>query len=325
MHFTTTNMRALVIGGDSFVGRHLLKEFISSGDEVYASTINTNSSAMELPKDHVYVLDLGSPTQIQGVLKSCQPECIVNLAGQSSVALSWRDPAKTIELNVIGSINLLESMRILGLEAKILLIGSSEEYGPVQPPEVPIAETHQLKPVNPYAISKAVQEEFARLYFQVHGLKVLMARSFNHIGAGQNLGFVIPDFCRQIVRIEREGSETAIRVGNIDAMRDFTDVRDVVRAYGMILRLGQTGLAYNVGSGKATRIGNLLEMLISYSTKKIDVKIDNEKYRPIDVPIISANIDRIQKDTGWSPTIPLEQSLKDTLQYWRNVETGRKT
>jgi GDP-4-dehydro-6-deoxy-D-mannose reductase len=311
-------MRALVIGGDGFVGRHLLRELVSSGFEVYASTIDTNSSVLELPTDHVYLLDLGSPSQIQQVLKSCQPEWIVNLAGQSSVGLSWKDPANTVELNVVGSVNLLEAMRILGLDAKILLIGSSEEYGPVLPREVPISESHQLKPANPYAISKAVQEEFARLYFQVHGLKVFMARSFNHIGAGQNLGFVVPDFCNQIVRIEREDSETALHVGNIDAMRDFTDVRDVVRAYVTILRLGQTGLAYNVGSGKAVRIGNLLEMLISYSTKKIEVKVDNEKYRPLDVPIISANIDRIRSDTGWSPTIPLEQSLKDTLQYWRN-------
>lgn len=307
-----------MIGGDGFVGRHLIQELVSTGCDVYATTIGVERLGIELLIDHVFVLHLEDIDQIQGALRSCEPEWIVNLAGQSSVALSWKDPAKTIELNVIGSINLLESIRIVGLDAKILLIGSSEEYGPVLPHEVPIAESHQLRPANPYAISKAAQEDFARLYFHVHGLKVLMARSFNHIGAGQNLGFVIPDFCRQIVRIENEDRETFIHVGNLDVMRDFTDVRDVVRAYVMILRFGQTGQVYNVGSGKATRIGSLLEMLISYSTKKIDVKVDNEKYRPLDVPIISANINRIQSDTGWSPMITLEQSLKDTLQYWRS-------
>ncbi|MGA2612713.1 MAG: GDP-mannose 4,6-dehydratase [Spirochaetia bacterium] len=311
-------MRALVIGGDGFVGRHLIGELASTGCDVYATSIEIDAFGIELPRDHVFLLHLENVGQIRSVFKNCEPQWIINLAGQSSVGLSWSDPAKTVELNVIGSINLIESMRTLGLDARMLLIGSSEEYGAVLPSEVPIAESHPLKPANPYAISKVIQEEFGRLYFQAYRLKILMARSFNHIGAGQNLGFVVPDFCKQIVRIERESSETAIRVGNIDAMRDFTDVRDVVRAYEMILRLGQTGHVYNVGSGKATRVGSLLEALISFSSKKIEIRIDEEKYRPLDVPIISANIERIRSDTGWSPMIPLEQSLKDALQYWRN-------
>ena len=222
-----------------------------------------------------------------------------------------------MDVNIKGTLNVLDCIRKLDFKPAILLIGSGEEYGHVKKEEIPIDEDNTLRPGNIYAVTKACQNMIGSIYAKAYGMNVMMVRAFNHIGPNQTPVFVVPDFCKQIVEIEKGFREPILRVGNLDAKRDFTDVRDVVRAYVLLIEKGTPGEIYNVGAGRSVSINEILTKILSLSITSVSVEVDPHKLRPIDVPIIEADITKLEECTGWSPNISLDTTLKETLEYWR--------
>jgi GDP-4-dehydro-6-deoxy-D-mannose reductase len=303
-------MKILIVGAAGFVGSHLIEHFLLKGWEIETTCLEGEKVSHGVP---AHILDIRNQGDIEKVLEKSRPEAIVHLAAQSSVGLSWKKPALTAEINVLGSINLLEAIRVQAKDTRVLLVGSSEEYGAVSEESNPISETQDLNPSNIYAMTKVAQDITGRLYAQAYDIDIMCTRSFNHIGPGQAPGFVVSDFCSQIAKIKIGEQEPIIKVGNLSARRDFTDVRDVVRAYAFLLEKGQGGEIYNVGSGHAVAVQDILDKLISLSGIDIEVQIDSSRFRPIDVPVIEADISKLQEATGWKPEIPIETTLKDVL------------
>lgn len=262
--------------------------------------------------------DLKDPVAVRHCLSEVRPDYIFHLAAQSFVPTSWKAPVETICTNMVGEINLFEAMRELGLmDTRIQLAGSSEEYGLVHEDEVPIKETNPLRPLSPYGVSKVGQDLLGYQYFQSYGLQAVRTRAFNHTGPRRGDVFVSSNFSRQIASIEKGKVEPVIRVGNLDARRDFTDVRDMVKAYWLSLEKGEAGEVYNLGSGKDVTIKQMLDMLLSFSDIEIEVRPDPDRMRPSDVEILLADTTKFRELTGWEPEIPLEKTLRDLLDYWR--------
>ncbi|MCL2661780.1 MAG: GDP-mannose 4,6-dehydratase [Oscillospiraceae bacterium] len=307
-------MKALIIGVAGFVGRHLVNELIDSGWEVQGTRLPTEAANLDIP---VYGLDVLDAAAIKGILKKTNPDCIFHLAAQSSVAVSWKQPSLTVDINVKGAVNLLEAVREMEKPSRVVLIGSGDEYGYVLPEELPINEETPLRPGNVYAVTKISQGKLGQVYARAYGLEIVIVRAFNHIGTGQTDTFVVPGFCKQIAEIEAKGNEGVIRVGNLEARRDFTDVRDVVRAYRLLADMGISGEVYNVGSGNAVSIGEILERLIGLSKAKIAVEQDSARMRPSDTPEIRADVTKLARCTGWKPEIVLKETLGDVLDEWR--------
>jgi GDP-4-dehydro-6-deoxy-D-mannose reductase len=251
------------------------------------------------------------------VVKRVNPDQIYHLAALSSVGESFSRPLETIGNNMGGTLNILEVIRKLKKQAKILVVGSSDVYGKVSPREIPITEDAPLLPISPYGMSKTACDLLAYQYFKSYGIHVIRARAFNHAGPRQRTGFVIPDFASQIAKIEAGLSRPIIKVGNLSSQRDISDVRDVVRAYISLMGKGKAGEAYNICSQQAYSIRNVLKMLLSLSKKKIKVKIDEKKNRPAEIPILVGDNSKTRKTTGWKLRIPLKKTLKDTLDFWR--------
>jgi GDP-4-dehydro-6-deoxy-D-mannose reductase len=266
----------------------------------------------------VYDLDILDAQMLLERLNRIRPDYIFHLAAQSSVAFSWKNPDLTVDVNIKGTLHVLEAIRRLDWRPRLLLIGSGEEYGTIQEEDIPIREEVDLKPGNLYAVTKVCQNMIGKIYSDAYQLDVLSVRSFNHIGPNQEPLFVVADFCKQVVEIERGAHKSAICVGNLSARRDFTDVRDIVRAYMLLMEHGQGGETYNVGSGRAISIGEILQEILKLSPEKIGVEIDPKRFRPVDIPIIEANIEKLQSCTGWMPEIKLEDTLRETLEFWRN-------
>lgn len=310
-------MRAFIIGAAGFVGGHLMDEMLRLGYVVGASKMPQEK--IDKPGVEVYDLDILNPEQLSDVLGAFAPDYIVHLAAQSSVALSWKNPALTIDVNVKGAANVLEAIRALPKKPRVLLIGSGEQYGHVREGECPIGEENALRPGNIYAATKVCQDMLGKIYAEAYGLDVMMVRAFNHVGPGQHPMFVVASFCKQVAEIEAGLCDPSLKVGNLSAKRDFTDVRDVVRAYALLLQKGRGGQIYNVGSGKALTICELLEKIVSLSPAKISVEVDASRLRPVDIPVIEADISKLHQDTGWRPEIPLTKTLADTLAYWREA------
>lgn len=307
--------KGLVIGAAGFVGKYLVDEMCANGMEAYATKLPHEQ--FEYPNAQVYDLDIMDKEAIVALLFEIRPDYIFHLAAQSSVGLAWKNPGLTIDVNIKGSINVMDALRELFYKPRILLIGSGEEYGHIQPTETPIKESNLLRPGNIYAATKACQNMIGNIYSKAYDLELMMVRAFNHIGPGQAPMFVVSDFCKQVAEIEKGLKEPVMKVGNLAAKRDFTDVRDVVKAYVKLIQSGLAGETYNVGSGSAKEIREILNLIVSMSTVKIDVEIDPNKIRPVDVPIIEADISKINELTGWKPQIPLEQTINETLEYWR--------
>lgn len=308
--------RALIIGAAGFVGSYLAKELlVNHGMEVYATKLPQEQ--LELSDVRVYDLNILDKEEIVSLLYEIRPQYIFHLAAQSSVSVAWRNPGLTIDINVKGCVNLLDAVRELYYKPTVLLIGSGEEYGHIREAEVPINEENHLRPGNIYAATKVCQNMIASIYAQAYDMNLIMVRAFNHIGPGQSPIFVVSDFCKQVVEIEKGIKEPIIYVGNLAARRDFTDVRDVVRAYALLIQKGKAGETYNVGSGHAYAISDILELIVSLSDVAIKIETDLNKIRPVDVPIIEADITKLNMIAGWSPTISLEQTIKETLDYWR--------
>ncbi len=310
-------MKSLIIGGAGFVGEYLAKHLAALGQEVFVTKIPAQQTAPA--GTAVYDLDILEQDRILEVLQEIQPDAVFHLAAQSSVAVSWSNPQMTADINIKGSINLLEVLRRYEKHPRVLLVGSGEEYGQIRLQETPVCEENPLRPGNLYAVTKACQNMVGRIYAQAYGMDLIMVRPFNHIGPNQSPVFVAADFCRQAAQIEMGKKEPVIRVGNLSARRDFTDVRDVVRAYALLAEKGLAGETYNIGSGHAVAIREILTMILEQSAAQIRVEVDEKKLRPVDVPVMEADISKLQEATGWEPQIRLEQTVGDMLEYWRGV------
>lgn len=308
-------MKSLIIGGAGFVGSYLIRYLQEQGQEVAVTKMPQETIAA--PGADQYDLNILEKDSITDLILKLQPDYVFHLAAQSSVGLSWKNPQMTIDVNIKGSVNVLEALRKAEKRPKTLLIGSGEEYGAIRPEELPVSETNALKPENIYAATKACQNMFGRIYAEAYGLSVTMVRAFNHIGPNQVPMFVVADFCRQTAEIEAGKREAVLKVGNLAAERDFTDVRDVVRAYALLVEKGTAGETYNVGSGHAVAIDTILKMILSMSDKEIRIEKDPSKFRPVDVPTIEADTKKLYEATGWTPQISLEQTIRETLDYWR--------
>lgn len=310
-------MKALIIGAAGFVGSYLIQHLKQDLHwEVLATKMPHETIAID--NISIYDLDILDQEQVSQLLSELRPDAILHLAAQSSVGLSWKNPDLTIDVNIKGSIHVLDSIRTLDYTPRILLIGSGEEYGHILPTESPICEDTVLRPGNIYAATKACQNMLGKIYADAYGMDIVSVRAFNHIGPNQTPIFVVADFCKQVAEIEAGLIPPVIHVGNLSAARDFSDVRDVVRAYGLLLQKGKSGETYNVGSGHAITIDEILRKILLQSKITIQVEVDQEKLRPVDVPIIEADITKLQACTGWEPEISLDQTIKDVLTYWRN-------
>lgn len=308
--------KALVIGVAGFVGHYLVKHLHDDmGMDVVATKLS-HESVVPMPA-RICDLNILDKESIIEILFEERPDEIYHLAAQSSVSVAWKNPQLTIDVNVKGAVNLLEALRELFYKPRVILVGSGEEYGHIKPGDTPVREDTILDPGNIYAATKACQNMLGRIYADAYDLDLVMVRAFNHIGPGQSPIFVVSDFCKQVVDIEFGKKEPVMYVGNLSAKRDFTDVRDVVRAYAALARYGRKGESYNVGSGHAVEIREILDLIISRSDADVRVETDPAKIRPVDVPIIEADIRKIREETGWEPKISLEQTIDEILADWR--------
>lgn len=312
-------MKALITGVSGFVGSHMAEYLLQKNVEV-TGTIRQRSRMDHIKhiKDiRLMECELRDPFSVETLIGEVKPDLIFHLAAQSFVPTSWNSPVDTIYNNTAGQVNIFEAVRRLQLECKIQIACSSEEYGQVEPDEVPIKETNPLRPLSPYAVSKMAQEYLGYQYFKSYGLHVIPTRTFNHTGPRRGENFVTSNFAKQIADIEKGKKTPVLFVGNLEAKRDFTDVRDVVRAYWLALEKGVPGETYNIASGKCITIEEMLNKLLSYSTVSIEVKQDPTRLRPSDVEILLGDYTKFHKTTGWKPEIPLEHTLQDLLNYWR--------
>lgn len=338
--------KVLITGITGFVGSHLVELLLKEGRfEIYGtSRWRSKSDNLELlsqknklnnlmenkadntkefqglvKKDAVNLVqcEIGDAVSVRRVIHLVRPELVFHLAAQSFVLSSWNDPAETMRINAIGEINLFEAVRAESLSCRIQIAGSSEEYGLVYPEEVPIKETNALRPLSPYAVSKVAQDMLAFQYHHSYGLRTIVTRAFNHTGPRRGEVFVTSSFCKQVAEIEAGKRKPEILVGNLEAKRDFTDVRDTVQAYLLIAEKGIPGEVYNIASGKAWRIGDLLDLILSLSRKKIKVKIDPNRMRPSDVPLLVGDAGKLKALTGWQPQIDFKQTVFDLLEFWR--------
>jgi GDP-4-dehydro-6-deoxy-D-mannose reductase len=310
-------VKALITGADGFVGGYLSEYLLNQNIDVYGTHLKENKSLNSKIK-HLK-MDVTKKEEVKQVLELVNPDYIYHLAAQSSAAISWQNPQLTMEININGTLNLLETIRELKINPRIILIGSSEEYGYVKPEDIPVNENQDLRPGNPYAISKIAQNMIGELYVKAYNMDIIMVRAFNHIGPKQSEVFVASDFAKRIAEIEKGVIEPVLFVGNLEAERDFTDVRDIVRAYYLLSQKGKKGEIYNVGSGKSYKIQYILDTLLSLSHCKIEIKSDPNRMRPSDVPIIQCDNTKLVELTSWSPKYQIEKTLEDILNYWRKV------
>lgn len=312
-------MRALITGINGFVGSHLAEYLLEHTDWQVAGTVYGPEENIAHLRDslELYPAELSELETVISILEQAKPDYVFHLAAQPLVSLSRRDPWGTLAVNIRLQLNILEAVVRLGSSAKILVVGSSEEYGLVRPDELPIKETNPLRPTSPYAVSKVAQDMLGLQYHLSHKLFTVRVRAFNHIGPRQRLGFVAPDFASQIVEAEAGLRGPVIQVGNLEPQRDFGDVRDVVRGYHLLITQGEAGEVYNLGSEQAHSVREMLETLVAMANVSITVEQDPERVRPTDVPLIFGDCTKIREQTGWRPRISFEQSLRDVLDYWR--------
>lgn len=294
----------LIFGGAGFVGRYLAEEFDSHGYRVYGTDLIEHSHKYF----HAYTcMDMMNFPDVLKLIDYTKPGYIINLAVVSSVADSWNVPQKAVTVNINGTLNILEAVRMLKLKTRILLIGSSEEYAVS---DKQISEDYQLNGNNPYGITKMAQEHFAQLYRSSYGMDIISTRTFNHTGIGQPDKFVLPAFVKQVASIHKTGKEGKMYVGNLSARRDFGDVRDMVSAYRMILESQTSRTIFNVGSGKCYCLEDLLMYIISLASAKIEVVVSSEKLRPVDNPIIWCDNSLLRRETGWTPRYTVYDAVR---------------
>ena len=303
--------RVLIFGAGGFVGSYLCKEFLNNGYKV-SGTDKGEGSALPSEVDF-YRIDLMQANEVEKLISQVKPDIIVNLAAISSVGASWNMPQTTMAINVIGALNIMEAARKSEQKPRILFVGSSEEY---VISENPLDENTQLNANNPYGISKVTQEQFAKLYREQYGLKIYCVRPFNHTGIGQRDSFVLPSFCKQVAEIDKSGKDGKIQVGNLKVKRDFSHVKDVVRAYRMIVESDNCNQIYNVGSGNAYSLEDMLTYIIGLSNQSIEIEVDQNRIRPTDQPVICCDRSLIGKELGWEPQYDVYDALKEMYEYY---------
>jgi GDP-4-dehydro-6-deoxy-D-mannose reductase len=315
-------MRVLITGITGFAGSHLADFLIAEHPEVEIFGTYRWRSRMENlrgieGKVQLHEADLRDFSSVHHCLEKIRPDAIFHLAAQSFVPSSWTSPNDTLMTNISGQTNIFEAVRLLDIDPVIQIACSSEEYGLVHPDETPITEQNPLRPLSPYAVSKVAQDMLGYQYFQSYGIKAIRTRGFNHTGPRRGDVFVTSNFAKQVASIELGLREPVIRVGNLEAVRDFTDVRDMVRAYWLAVNHARPGEVYNIATGEGITIQSLLDRLLELSSAEVRVEVDPERLRPSDVEILIGDSSKFRADTGWEPQVPFEQTLRDILDFWR--------
>lgn len=314
-------MRILITGISGFAGSHLAEYFLDEGKHEVYGTIKWRSDRQNIigiqDKIRLYECDIKDAFSVNTIIEQIKPDQIFHLAAQSYVLFSWRAPQETLTTNIIGEVNLFEAVRAAKLDPYIHIAGSSEEYGMVYPDELPIKETNPLRPLSPYGVSKVTQDFLGYQYFKSYGLKIVRTRAFNHTGPRRGAVFATSNFAKQIIEIEKGKRKPVIQVGNLEAVRDFLDVRDVAKAYAFSLSKGEPGEVYNISSGVGVKIKDMLDKLIALSKVNLKTETDPSRMRPSDVELLIGSAEKFKKATGWKPAIPFDQTLTDLLEYWR--------
>lgn len=314
-------MKILITGITGFAGSHLADLALAKGGvEVFGTARwRAPSANIEHIKDRLRIFDadLRDPVSVSELIQDIKPDWIFHLAAQSYVVSSWKAPSETITTNIVGTVNIFEAVRRVKYHPRILVACSSEEYGYVEPQETPITEDNPLRPLSPYGVSKVGQDLLSYQYFKSYGIDVIRSRAFNHSGPRRGRVFVDSNFAIQIIEVQK-GLRPFVSVGNLDAIRDFTDVRDTVRAYWLALEKAAAGDVYNICTGKGYSVKQLLDMLLELAgARGMEVRQDSERMRPSDVPLLIGSNAKFVEHTGWQPTITYEQTLADILAYWR--------
>jgi GDP-4-dehydro-6-deoxy-D-mannose reductase len=321
-------VRLLITGITGFVGSHLAELALSRGAEVVgALRWRSNTTHIEHLRDRLTLIngDLRDVLSVRGLIDQSRPDAIVHLAAQSFVGASWDAPSETLITNAVSQTNILEAVRQMQHSCRVLVIGSSEEYGLVYPDELPVRETNPLRPLSPYAVSKVTQDLMGYQYWKSYGLDIVRTRAFHHTGPRRGDAFATSSFARQIAEAEAGLREPVVHVGDLKPTRDFSDVRDIVRGYWALLERGTPGEVYNLCSGVDWSIERMLSFLVEHSKlERVDVRQDPARLRPSDVPVLRGSAEKIQQAVGWRPEIPLEQTLVDLLEYWRQQIERRK-
>ena len=312
-------MNVLVTGASGFVGPYLLQLLKEHGHEVTAIGLSVGNLKDRFDVVTIEQDILDAEGMKRNFMKIC-PEVVVHLAAISNVGLSWQNPALAVDVNVRGTINVLEALHFSNPAAKLIIIGSSDEYGLSAQMEIPLTEDVLCQPQSPYAITKYCAEQLCLQLAGKYNMRIIQTRSFNHYGPGQRQGFVVPDFASQIVAMERYLIPPVLHVGNLESYRDFTYVADVVKAYVALVEHEVPSGVYNICSGKARKISEVLNRLLDLAQIKIDIKLDAGKLRPSDVPYFVGNPQKIQEATGWKAQYSFEQGLRDVLEHWRNCK-----
>lgn len=319
-------MRVLITGITGFAGSHLADTCVARGAEVWGltQTAGPHPHLAHLgDRIHLHTANITDEAGIEAALAAIKPDWIFHLAAQAHVPTAWSDPAATLTTNIVGQLNVILAMQEHAPKARLLVVSSSNVYGMVEEEDLPVSETTPFRPADPYAVSKVGQDMLALQYWQSHGLDTVRVRPFNHIGPRQAPDFVIARFARELAQMEAGLLPPMLTVGNMSAKRDFTDVRDMAHAYWLALEKGRPGAVYTIGSGTARSIDEMLQIMLSLAQVDIRVETDPALLRPGDLPILQADPRAFQEQTGWRAAIPLEQTLRDTLDYWRSQ--GRTT
>lgn len=312
--------KALITGIAGFVGSHLAELLLQEGYEVYGLVRPRSKTDYIEPiinKLHLEDADILDTHSLYATISHIKPDYIFHLAAQSFVPTSWASPSVTLEANIVGSANLFESVRQVGIDPVIQIACSSEEYGLVHPDELPIKETNPLRPLSPYAVSKLAMDYLGYQYFQSYKIRIIRTRGFNHTGPRRGDTFAESNFAKQIALIEKGKQEPVIHVGNLDASRDYTDVRDMVKGYVVAVEKCDPGEVYNICTGTTIKIGDMLNLLLSFSKTKVTVQPDQSRMRPSDVPVLLGDNSKFVAKTGWKPEIPFKKTMEDLLDYWR--------
>jgi len=311
-------LRALITGIAGFVGAHLAEAIRAETEwEVWGAVIGSVERASATSGARILTTDLREPEQARVLVEAAQPDWVFHLAAQAYVPQSWADPWDTYHTNIRSQLNLLDALGRSGLQPRVVVVSSNEVYGYARTEDLPLNENAPLRPNSPYSVSKLAQDFMGLQYFLDRKMPIIRVRPFNHIGPRQNERFVAPSFAKQIVEIERGRREPVLRLGNMAAQRDFTDVRDMVRAYILAIRKGEPGEVYNIGSGRARSVREMLDIMLAHSSVKISEEIDQAKFRPSDTPISYADPSKFKRQTGWEPRISFEQTCVDILNDWR--------
>lgn len=310
-------MKTLITGIYGFAGAHLANYLSGQGHEIAGFCLETDIDIGAIPESaRIFIGDLRQKDRIAEVIAEYNPDRIVHLAAVSSVKFSFDHPAETFAINITGTQNLLEAIAHQKKPAQTILVSSSEIYGQLGPNDVPVSETALLAPVNPYGVSKAAVDLMGYQYYKSYGVPVYRIRAFSHTGPRQSTQAVISDWAKQVAAVELGRAPAEIKVGNLSVIRDYTDVEDVVRAYELIFEKGRPGETYNVCSGIGHQLDILLNRLIGFSNKKIQITIDQSRFRPVDIPILIGSPRKIKSDTGWEPRFDINSTLKKVYNFW---------